>query len=65
MDPQRRLADAADRAKRAEAQGDDGLAAREWRSYRLIRDAGRDPEDLLAEGVLLSAQAIELAAASR
>ncbi len=65
MNPQQRLAEAADRAKRAEEQGDDGLAAREWRSYRLIRDAGRDPEELLAEGVSLSTQAIELAAASR
>jgi len=65
MNPQQRLAEAADRAKRAEAHGDDGLAAREWRSYRLIRDAARDPEELLAEGIAFSAQAIELAAASR
>jgi hypothetical protein len=65
MNSQRRLEEAADCAKQAEARGEEGLAAREWRSYRLIRDAGRDPEELLAEGVALSAQAIELATASR
>lgn len=65
MNSQQRLAEAADRAKRAEAQGDEALAAREWRCYRLIRDAARDPEELLAEGVSLSMQAIELAAANQ
>ena len=65
MNPDRRLEEAADRAKRAEEQRDDGLAANEWRTYRLIQDAGRDPEELLAEGISLSAQAIELAAATR
>ncbi|HWO84180.1 MAG TPA: hypothetical protein VNM38_10390 [Solirubrobacterales bacterium] len=62
MNPQQRLVESAERAKQAEACGDDGLAAREWRSYRLIRDAARDPEELLAEGIFLSNQAIELAA---
>jgi negative regulator of sigma E activity len=62
MNPQQRLAESAERAKQAEARGDDGLAAREWRSYRLIRDAARDPEELLVEGISLSMQAIELAA---
>lgn len=38
------------------------MADEEWRRYRLIRDAGRDPHELLAEGIALSAQAAELAA---
>jgi hypothetical protein len=60
-----RLNEAADRAKRAETRGEDGLAAREWRSYRLIQDAARDPEELLAEGIDLSVRAIRLADASK
>jgi hypothetical protein len=63
MKAQQRLAESAERAKQAEVRGDDGLAAREWRSYRLVRDAARDPEELLAEGISLSMQAIDLAAA--
>jgi negative regulator of sigma E activity len=65
MDHQQRLDRASTRAKEAEARGDDALAAEEWRRYRLIRDGMRDPDDLLAEGIALSAQAIELAAAAR
>lgn len=65
MDTRKRLAEAGTRAKQAEERGDDSLAAREWRRYRLIEDAMRDPEELLAEGIALSVQAIELAAASR
>jgi hypothetical protein len=65
MDARQRLDDASARAKQAEARGDDALAAREWRRYRLIEDATRDPEELLAEGIALSVRAIELAAASR
>jgi hypothetical protein len=53
----RRLADAASAAKAAEARGDDASAIREWRRYRLIEDAGRDPDDLLAEGIALSVAA--------
>lgn len=60
-----RLTEAGSRAKAAEAQGDDVLASAEWRRYRLIRDARRDPDELLAEGIALSAQAAQLAAASR
>jgi len=60
MNSQQRLQEAAERAKEAEARGDEELAGREWRSYRLIRDAARDPEELLAEGIHLSTQAIEL-----
>ncbi|HEY2479529.1 MAG TPA: hypothetical protein VGI17_12465 [Solirubrobacterales bacterium] len=53
-DQEQRLADAARAAKAAEAGGDDVAAARAWRRYRLIDDAGRDPEQLLAEGIALS-----------
>jgi hypothetical protein len=60
-----RLTEAADRAKRAEELGDEGLAAREWRNYRLIEDAARNPEELLAEGIDLSLRAIRLADASK
>jgi negative regulator of sigma E activity len=57
MDQAQRLADAAKAARDAEALGDDVTAAREWRRFRLIEDAGRDPEELLAEGIALSVAA--------
>lgn len=57
-----RLATVGNRARVAEARGDDAMADEEWRRYRLIRDAGRDPDELLAEGIALSVQAAELAA---
>jgi len=60
-----RLSEASKRARAAEAGGDDALASEEWRCYRLIKDAARDPDELLAEGIALSAQAVELAAAWR
>ena len=60
-----RLADAGARARAAEVRGDDALAGEEWRRYRLIKDAARDPDELLAEGIALSVQAAELAAAVR
>ena len=60
-----RLVEAGARARAAEAHGDDALAGEEWRRYRLIRDAVRDPDELLAEGIALSMQAAELAAAGR
>jgi hypothetical protein len=60
-----RLAVASTRARAAEARGDDVLAGEEWRRYRLIQDAARDPDELLAEGIALSVRAIKLAAASR
>lgn len=60
-----RLTMAGNRARAAEARGDDALAGEEWRCYRLIQDAARDPDELLAEGIALSVQAIELAAASQ
>jgi hypothetical protein len=65
MDAYKRLEEAGTNAKRAEAEGNDPLAAAEWRRYRLIKDASRDPDELLAEGVALSATAIELASQPR
>jgi hypothetical protein len=58
VDQADRLAKAASAAKAAEARGDDPAAAREWRHYRLIEDASRDPEELLAEGIELSVAAL-------
>jgi hypothetical protein len=60
-----RLAEAGDRARAAEARRDDAVAGEEWRRYRLIRDAARNPDELLAEGIALSVQAAELAAVRR
>lgn len=60
-----RLAEAAERARAAEARSDNGMAAAEWRRYRLIEDASRDPDELLAEGIALSVSALELADVSR
>lgn len=56
-----RLDQAASAAKAAEGAGDDALAAREWRCFRLIEDADRDAEDLLAEGIALSVASLALA----
>jgi len=58
-----RLTQAGARARDAEARGDDAQAGEEWRRYRLIKDATRDPDELLAEGIVLSLQAAELASA--
>lgn len=60
-----RLDEASRAARGAEARGDDAAAGEAWRRYRLIRDAVRDPDELLAEGVALSRQAIELAVSVR
>jgi negative regulator of sigma E activity len=58
--------DEASRAARgAEASGEDVAAGEAWRRYRLIRDAARDPDELLAEGIALSRSAMELAAPVR
>jgi negative regulator of sigma E activity len=59
-DQAERLAAAANAAKTAECRSDDALAVREWRRYRLIEDASRDAEDLLTEGIALSAAAASL-----
>jgi hypothetical protein len=55
-----RLEQAAAAAKVAEERGDGALAVREWRRYRLVQDAGRDAEELLAEGIALSVAAVAL-----
>jgi hypothetical protein len=60
-----RLMEAAAQARDAEARGDDARVGEEWRRYRLIKDAARDPDELLAEGIALSLRAAELAASGR
>jgi negative regulator of sigma E activity len=60
-DATERLDEAAKAARTAEACSEDHAAGDAWRRYRLIRDAARDPDELLAEGVALSLSAIELA----
>ena len=62
---EQRLQQAARDAHAAEARGDDAAANEAWRLYRLIQDASRDPDELLAEGIALSNMAIELAGAGR
>jgi hypothetical protein len=60
-----RLGDAARAARSAEAAGDEASANEAWRRYRRIRDAARDPDQLLAEGLALSEQARALAGVAR
>lgn len=48
-------------AREAEARRDGWAANELWRRYELVRDAGRDPDELLAEGVALSRVAMNLA----
>jgi negative regulator of sigma E activity len=59
-----RLEQASESAYAAEAAGDEAAVGEAWRRYRLIRDALRDPDELLAEGIELSQTAIALAASS-
>jgi len=61
IDQDTRLGQAAAAAKAAEVRGDDALAVREWRRFRLIEDAGRDADDLPAEGIALSVASLALA----
>jgi hypothetical protein len=56
-----RLADLAADARAAERRGDGWAAGEVWRQYELVRDGGRDPDELLAEGMALSQVALELA----
>lgn len=56
-----RLNELARAAHVAEMLGEDAVAGEAWRAYRLVRDASRDPEALLAEGIALSLSAMELA----
>jgi negative regulator of sigma E activity len=67
VDPRssRRLDEASQAARAAEARGEDAAAGEAWRRYRLIRDAARDPDELLADGIALSVSAIELAEPGR
>jgi negative regulator of sigma E activity len=60
-----RLDEVSRAARAAEASGEDAAAGEAWRRYRLIRDAARDPDELLAEGIALSLSAMELAASVR
>lgn len=58
----RRLDEASQAARAAESRGEAGEA---WRRHGLIRDASRDPDELLAEGVALSEITIEPPALGR
>jgi hypothetical protein len=60
-----RLDELAREAHAAEASGQDAIAGEAWRRYRLVHNAARDPDALLAEGVALSQSAIELASQTR
>lgn len=48
-------------AREAESRRDGWVANELWRRYELVRDGGRDPDELLAEGIALSRVAIDLA----
>lgn len=54
-----RLDEVSQAARAAEARGEAAVAGEAWRRYRLIRDAARDPDELLAEGIALSQTTIE------
>lgn len=49
-------------ARAAEARGDGWAAGEAWRRYELVRDGGREPDELIAEGIALSRIALDLAA---
>ncbi|MGI8624211.1 MAG: hypothetical protein ACR2NB_12185 [Solirubrobacteraceae bacterium] len=51
----------ASKARAAEARGEAWATSDAWRRYELVRDGGRDPDELLAEGMALSQFAIDLA----
>ena len=59
-----RLKAVAAEARAAEARGDEAAVNDAWRRYRIISDTARDPDELLAEGIALSAFALELAGAA-
>lgn len=60
-----RLGEASRAARAAEARGEADAAGEAWRRYRLIRDAARDPDELLAEGIALSQSTIAPVAPAR
>lgn len=55
-----RLAQLAEEARAAETCGDAWAAGEAWRRYELVRDGGRDPDELLEEGIALSRMALDL-----
>ena len=57
-----RLAVLAAEARAAQEAGRGWEAGEAWRRYELVRDGGRDPDELLTEGVALSRMAIALLA---
>ncbi len=57
-----RLTATGEAARAADSRGDVPAANEAWRRYRLIEDAMRDPNELLAEGMALSRVAQRLAA---
>jgi hypothetical protein len=56
-----RLTELAGAARAAEDRGEGWRASEVWRRYELVRDGGRDPDELLADGIALSVVALELA----
>jgi hypothetical protein len=62
MDRDGRLRELAAAARAASDRGEGWTANELWREYELVRDGGRDPDDLLAEGLRLSRMAADLAA---
>ncbi len=60
-----RLAAEAAQARAAEAAGDTWAALAAWKRYELIRDASREPGELLAESIAVSALANRLASSRR
>jgi len=65
MDRAARLQELATLASAASDRGDGWVANEFWREYELVRDAGRDPDELLEEGLRLSRLAAELAGQAR
>ena len=60
IDQEDRLRQMAAQAHSAQDRGDHAAANEAWRTYVLIEDALRDPQELLDEGVALSKVAIDL-----
>lgn len=65
MDRAARLDELAATANAASDRGDGWAANELWREYELVRNGGREPDELLAEGVALSRMALDLAAQAR
>lgn len=57
-----RRSELASAARQAEQRGERWTAGELWRRYELVLDGGRNPDDLLGEGIVLSHVALELAA---